>query len=55
MEIKVEREPTMAEPIPARCPNGSIARVFWFPNKMPTKKNVSMIYAIRNAKGGRPE
>jgi hypothetical protein len=42
MEISVEREPTTAAPIPAKCPTGSMARAFWLPNRMPIQKTVAM-------------
>ena len=37
-EIKVEIAPTIADPIPATCPSGCIARLFKLPNKIPKQK-----------------
>lgn len=39
-EMKVETEPTIAAPIPAICPKGSMAIELRFPNNTPTKKTV---------------
>ena len=51
IDSNVEREPTMAAPIPAICPRGSMAKEFMLPNKIPMQKKVNMRYAIKNHKG----
>ncbi len=37
--IREDREPTTAAPTPATCPNGSIAKEFRLPNKIPMLNN----------------
>jgi hypothetical protein len=51
-EIKVDTEPTIAAPIPAICPRGSIAIAFRFPKSIPIKKTVDNKYAIKIVREG---
>ncbi len=50
-EITVELAPTIAEPIPAMCPNYSMAMALKLPKRMPMQKKDSIIYDINPQRG----